>query len=156
MAVAIAARRRWFGLNLAPPGSPERTRWVVLGSQALDKGYRLSLTHAGQTYSTAVIAGNASQAQIQAAVNAAFGQISGASVTVTLGQAGTSTQNTFKLAVGGSLAGQNLNLVALQADRAGATGSSISRNFVVGNSATKAPTRPAALATRSEGRRNGR
>ncbi len=113
----------------------KQEQWVVLGNQALDKGYRLSLTHESKTYTTAVIAGNASQAQIQSAVNTAFGQISGASVTVTLGQAGTSTQNTFKLAVGGSLAGQNLNLVALQADRAGATGTSISRNFVVGNSA---------------------
>ncbi|MEI7785530.1 MAG: hypothetical protein WCK08_14170, partial [Betaproteobacteria bacterium] len=110
-------------------------QWVVLGNQALDKGYRLSLTHEGKTYTTAVIAGNASQAQIQAAVNAAFGQISGAAITVTLGQVGTASQDTFLLAMGGSLAGQNLNGVALQADRAGATGSSVSRNFVVGNSA---------------------
>ena len=39
VAVAIAARRRWFGLNLAPPGSPERTLWVVLGSHAVIAGH---------------------------------------------------------------------------------------------------------------------
>lgn len=39
VAVALAARRRWFGLDLAPPGSPERTLWVVLGSNAVIGGH---------------------------------------------------------------------------------------------------------------------
>jgi hypothetical protein len=39
VAVALAARRRWFGLDLAPPGSPERTLWVMLGSNAVIGGH---------------------------------------------------------------------------------------------------------------------
>ena len=42
---------------------------------ALAQGFRLTLTHQGQTYTTALIAGNASAAQVQTAVNAAFGPI---------------------------------------------------------------------------------
>jgi hypothetical protein len=113
----------------------QQQQWVVLGTQAQANGYRLSLTHEGQTYTTAVIAGNATQAQIQAAVDAGFGAIAGARFTVTLGQAGTDQEDTLKLAVGGSLAGSNLNLVTVQVPGAQASGTPVTRSFVVGNSA---------------------
>lgn len=36
---AVAARRRWLGLALAAPGSPERALWIGLGSAALICGH---------------------------------------------------------------------------------------------------------------------
>jgi hypothetical protein len=101
-----------------------------LGNDALANGYRLSLTHEGQTYSTALIAGNATEAQIQSAVNAGLGQIAGAVFTV------SESKNTLTVTVGGSLLGQNVNLLALQAQGASASGSTVTRTFAVGDSAT--------------------
>jgi hypothetical protein len=108
---------------------------VVLGTQAQANGYRLSLTHEGQTYTTALIAGNATQAQIQAAVDAGFA-VAGARWTVVLGQVGTPQEDTFTLSAGGSLAGSNLNLVSLQTHNASGSGTPVTRTFVVGNSAS--------------------
>jgi hypothetical protein len=96
----------------------QQQQWVVLGTQAQANGYRLSLTHEGQTYTTALIAGNATQAQIQAAVDAGFA-VAGARWTVVLGQVGTPQEDTFTLSAGGSLAGINLNLVSLQPENVG-------------------------------------
>jgi hypothetical protein len=68
-------------------------------------------------------------------VDAGFGAIAGARFTVVLGQAGTDQEDTFRLGVGGSLAGSNLNLVTLQVPGAQASGTLVTRSFVVGNSA---------------------
>jgi len=101
---------------------------ITLGTDAVSKGYTLSLTYLGQTYSTAVIAGTATATQIQSAVNSAFGVISGASFTVS-----KLYSDTITLTVGGSLGGQNLNLVNVQAEGSTASGSIITKNFVVNN-----------------------
>jgi hypothetical protein len=36
---ALAARRRWLGMNLSAPGSPERGLWIGLGSSAVIAGH---------------------------------------------------------------------------------------------------------------------
>ncbi len=41
-AIALAARRRWLGLNLAAPGSPERGLWIGLGSSAVISGHLIT------------------------------------------------------------------------------------------------------------------
>ncbi|MFO0125040.1 MAG: hypothetical protein ACK52R_02535, partial [Betaproteobacteria bacterium] len=109
-------------------GAQQQVQRIVLGSDALAQGFRLTLTHQGQTYTTALIAGNASAAQVQSAVNAAFGQIAGAQFT-----AQRVGSDEIRLSVGGSLAGQNLNLLALQAQGSSAQGSTVQGQFVVGN-----------------------
>jgi hypothetical protein len=38
-ATALAARRRWFGLDLAESGSPERGLWIALGGNAVILGH---------------------------------------------------------------------------------------------------------------------
>jgi len=113
---------------------------VTLGTDAQTDGYTLSLTYLGQSYSTALIAGNASQAQIQSAVNAAFGQIAGAQFTV------SKTGANLAISASGSLSGQNLNLINLQAVGAVASGSSITKSFVVGNTTQNAANLKAAFA----------
>jgi hypothetical protein len=113
---------------------------VTLGTDAQTDGYTLSLTYLGQSYSTALIAGNASQAQIQSAVNAAFGQIAGAQFTV------SKTGANVAISASGSLSGQNLNLINLQAKGALASGSSITKGFVVGNTTQNAANLKAAFA----------
>ncbi|MEI7537404.1 MAG: hypothetical protein WCJ76_09335, partial [Comamonadaceae bacterium] len=114
---------------------------ISLGTDAQAKGYRLTLTYLGQSYSTALIAGNANQAQIQAAVDAGLGQIAGAQFGVTL----SGTQ--ISLSAGGSLAGQNLNLVNLQAEGASASAAPVAGVFVVGNTAQNAANLKTAYAT---------
>lgn len=55
VAVALIARMRWFGLDLAPRGSPERRLWVVLGSHAVIGGHlvtALGLIGAGMVMHT--------------------------------------------------------------------------------------------------------
>jgi hypothetical protein len=37
--IALAARRRWLGLNLAAAGSPERGLWIGLGNSAVIMGH---------------------------------------------------------------------------------------------------------------------
>lgn len=38
-AITLAARRRWLGLDLAAPGSPERALWIGLGCSAVITGH---------------------------------------------------------------------------------------------------------------------
>lgn len=39
VAIALAARGRWFGLDLAEPGSPERGLWIGMGCGAVLAGH---------------------------------------------------------------------------------------------------------------------
>jgi hypothetical protein len=90
--------------------SVNQSQRVVLGSEALRLGYQLSLTHLGKTYTTAKISGAATQLQIQTAINSALA-ISGAQFSVS-----KSAADLFTVSAGGSLAGQSLNLMALQVE----------------------------------------
>ncbi|MEI7538178.1 MAG: hypothetical protein WCJ76_13245, partial [Comamonadaceae bacterium] len=100
---------------------------MTLGTDAVANGYRLSLTYLGETYTTNLISGNATASAIQSAVNSVFGVINGAAFTV--GKSDT----TVTLTVGGSLSGENLNLVNLQAEGAASSGSTVTKSFVVSN-----------------------
>ncbi|PIY56564.1 MAG: hypothetical protein COZ00_03575, partial [Zetaproteobacteria bacterium CG_4_10_14_0_8_um_filter_49_80] len=79
---------------------------VVLNSASDTGTFTLSLLHLGTTYSTAAIAFDATQQQIQTAVDAAFAGLAGAAATVTFWN-----QKDLQITFGGTLAGQALNLM---------------------------------------------
>ncbi|MFH1498654.1 MAG: hypothetical protein ABII82_12610, partial [Verrucomicrobiota bacterium] len=70
----------------------------------------ISLLYQGTNYTTALLALDASAAQVQAAINAALIEISGATVSVTSAAAGD-----YRVAFGSSLAGVELALMTVEA-----------------------------------------
>ena len=100
---------------------------VTLGSEAIRLGYQLSLTHEGHTYTTATIAGNATEAQIQAALGKAF-VITGARFSVV-----KTAPDTFTVTAGGTLSGQSIQPMALQVEGQAAPAQKGSGAFVPNN-----------------------
>ncbi|NDB19094.1 MAG: hypothetical protein EB027_07545, partial [Actinobacteria bacterium] len=103
---------------------------VDLFDDAIRNGYRLGLTYQGRSYETALIAGNAGSAEVQAALRAALAPISGLTVNVGARQA-----NSYTVSFAGELAGTRFNTMSLQVDGTTAPAVTGKGNFVVGNTA---------------------
>ena len=86
---------------------------IRIDTEARDVSFTLSLSHGGSVYTTESIALDATKDQVQEAVTAAFGDIDGAEVTVSLW-----THGTLDLKFGGSLSGQDVALVQVNAQAA--------------------------------------
>ena len=67
---AAAIRTVTAGVNAVT-----QKQWVGAGPEAIQKGFKLSLTWQGQVYTSSKIAGGATEAAIQAAVEAGFAGI---------------------------------------------------------------------------------
>ena len=105
---------------------------LIIGSHSQSVGYTLSLEYGGKTYTSGNIAANATQAQVQSAINAGFGSISGAQVQVTQ----WTGQGEYNLSFGGSLSGKDVDLVQIKPNVEPSTASVTGTgNFVVGNTA---------------------
>ncbi|MEN9776203.1 MAG: hypothetical protein RL322_3273, partial [Pseudomonadota bacterium] len=98
-----------------------------LGSEALNEGFRLTLSVDGKSYQTGRIAGNANAVTIQQALSEALAKLSGAQIAV------SRSGDDLTLTLGGSLAGRSLALVNVRAESALAQGTQVTRNFVVGD-----------------------
>ena len=86
---------------------------VTIDTEAAQGTLRLSLEHGGQTHTTAAISFDATQAEVQDAINTGFVEITAAAVEVTF-------WNGRELAVsfGGSLVGEDVSLLAATATAA--------------------------------------
>ena len=117
----------------AGTAATSQVQGISVGSHALSVGYSVSLSYAGQTYTSAAITAGMSQAQVQSALSAAVKTLTGAQLKV----ANWVANGEYSVSFGGTLAGQEIELLAItpRSEPVATPGASGTGQFVVGNTA---------------------